>query len=393
MPPITPARPGADSTRSNAPPGTAPPNLSLFELPGQFVEPALHALRLWNTALDAMFYDTAVLATELRWRGEIITAEVAHRAKNNALAAAAPIEGPSFSQLDLSALANPEGCILVVDAGKAPFVTRHDRVDEFIEWANRDGTDLTTVTITGVGSSALGSAAFAWNASVAIGQRVAAIVPGYGVADAVNQALGGWFGFGMHDWIGSLTQKVLAHVSPQLARTGHRLLETTPGHQAMETGGAPEFETGNPASDILHSLIARVSGISVLIGHSKGALAISNALRSLDVAATRRLTVTTFGCPIDETVPARKYVQFLGALDALGWLNSWGHAAERSPVTTHSTNTAIPASMPIAILLRMALASEEQLAGAYAPSAAHGHGAERIDIGGRRRSGTRDVAE
>ena len=56
--------------------------------------------------------------------------------------------------------------------------------------------DVAIATITGVGSSALGSAALAWDISVALRQSVLAIVPGYGVADAVLQGLGGWFGFG-----------------------------------------------------------------------------------------------------------------------------------------------------------------------------------------------------
>jgi hypothetical protein len=52
-------------------------------------------------------------------------------------------------------------------------------------------------TITGVGSSALGSAALAWDISVALQKPVLAIVAGYGVADVFLQALGGWFAFGL----------------------------------------------------------------------------------------------------------------------------------------------------------------------------------------------------
>jgi hypothetical protein len=394
--PATTAAPTRTASSGNAPRGTAPPGLSLFELPSQFIEPTLRALRLWNTALDALFYDTGVLTAELRLRGELVTTEAAH--VTQVARDAAPIPEPSFSKLDLSALANPEGCILVIDSARAPFVTRFDRVDDFIEWTIGPGADLTTVTITGVGSSALGSAAFAWNASVALGKRVAAIVPGYGVADVVNQALGGWYGFGVHDWIGALTQKVLAHASPSMARAGQRLLESTPGHKATETGGPPEFETGSAASDVLHALITHVPGISVLLGHSKGALAIGNALRSLAPATTRRLWVTTFGCPIDESVPVTKYVQFLGSLDPLGLLNAWGHKAERSLISSHSTNTMIPLSMPISVLLRGALASEEQMGDAFLAAsgrpAAHGDAtalSERNDAAGRRRTGPRDV--
>jgi hypothetical protein len=331
--------------------------LGAFELPRPAVEPALRALRLWNILLDALFYDVCVLTMELAWRGELVTTQTARHARPPA-----PIRGPGFKTLDLGALSDPEGCILVVDAARAPFVTRFDRVDEFKTWATGEGADVAIVTITGVGSSAFGSAAFAWNVSTALGRRVAAIVPGYGVADAWNQALGGWFGFGLRDWLGalSLSQQALARTAPITARIGHRLLASIPG-RAVPDDGAPVFRTGSGASDVLHALLDQVPGLTTLIGHSKGALAIGNALRSLDPVITRRLSVATFGCPIDESIPVARYQQFLGALDALGALNAWGHAAAHRPITTHSTNTTIPLSMPIAILTRLALAAPPAL--------------------------------
>jgi|SRR6516164_2007072 len=48
---------------------------------------------------------------------------------------------------------------------------------------------IRVVTVTGVGSSALGSVAFAWNVSETLHEPVAAIVPGYGLADVVPQGL------------------------------------------------------------------------------------------------------------------------------------------------------------------------------------------------------------
>jgi len=45
--------------------------------------------------------------------------------------------------------------------------------------------DVDITTITGVGSSALGSAALAWDVSVALKKQVLAIVPRYGVADVI----------------------------------------------------------------------------------------------------------------------------------------------------------------------------------------------------------------
>ena len=249
--------------------------------------------------------------------------------------------------------ANPEGCLLLVDPARAPFVTRFDRVDEFLAGARAAGFRPAAFTVTGVGSSALGSAAFAWNVATALGQPVLAVVPGYGLADVVNQALGGWFGFGLHNFWASLTQTTLATVAPHAACVGHRLLESTP-HHATSATGAPVFETGSAASDVLHGLLRAFPEVRLLVGHSKGALAIGNALRSLPAETTDQLKVITFGCPIQEDVPAG-YAQFLGAFDPLGQLNAWGNRPEVVIPTQHSTNTGLPFAMLVALLTRAAL--------------------------------------
>jgi hypothetical protein len=335
-----------------------PSFLSLFEIPPFLVEPALRTWRLSNAALDMFFYDTGVLTTELLWRGALVSTLPSPFAEAKGEAQPpAPIQGPSFSLLDLSALSNPEGCILVVDSTKAPFIRRFDRVDDFIAWLKSSGSDIEAVTVTGVGSSAFGSAAFAWNASMALGQRVAAIVPGYGVADVVYQGLGGWYGFGLEGWLEGLVHKMVASLAPSMARIGHGLLQTLPEGSKAQEGGEP-FLTGNPASDVLHALLNDAPQISVLLGHSKGALVIENALRALDESVTSHLRVTTFGCPIGKSAPDTRYVQFLGDFDALGWSNSWGHLPNIRIPTHHSTNTSIPYSMPVAILSRVALAVE-----------------------------------
>ena len=333
-------------------------SLSIFEIPRFLLEPALRAFRLSNAALDAIFYDTGVLTTELLWRGALVSTALRNLASAGGKPVPPPpIQGPSFSVLDLGALSNPEGCIIVVDSAKAPFIQRFDRVDEFIDWLKSAGGDVNAVTITGVGSSALGSAAFAWNASMALGQRVAAIVPGYGVADVIYQGLGGWYGFGFMGWIEGLTHKMVAAAAPSTARIGHGLLQSLPKGAGSQDGGQ-DFLTGNPASDVLHALLNHAPQISVLFGHSKGALVIENALRSLDKSVTSRLWVTTFGCAIDEAAPVARYTQILGSFDSLGWLNSWGNRPEIFIPTHHSTSTSIPFGMPVALLSRFALASE-----------------------------------
>jgi hypothetical protein len=60
-------------------------------------------------------------------------------------------------------------------------------VEKFLESPYQETRDVDIATITGVGSSALGSAALAWDISVALEKPVLAIVPGYGVADVLLQ--------------------------------------------------------------------------------------------------------------------------------------------------------------------------------------------------------------
>jgi hypothetical protein len=137
---------------------------------------------------------------------------------------------------------------------------------------------------------------------------------------------------------------------------GKELARTTPGH-ALAPTGPPVFRHGSAASDDVHAIIQHVPGITRLIGHSKGALAIENALRSLSAERTQKLSVLTFGCVISEELAHKNYAQYLGWIDALGILNSLGNEPESRPFTHHSTNTFIPLSMPVAEFVNGVMAS------------------------------------
>jgi hypothetical protein len=128
---------------------------------------------------------------------------------------------------------------------------------------------------------------------------------------------------------------------------GKDLARSTPGRVPAGTG-APVFRHGSAASDDVHAILDAVPGISRLVGHSKGALAIENALRSLQSPRAETVSVITLGCVIEEEFPQARYEQYLGWLDALGSLNSWNRTPEHRPFTHHSTNTAIPLSMQVA---------------------------------------------
>jgi hypothetical protein len=334
-----------------------PDTFTGFELPRPWIETALRALTLWNTAFDALFYDVSGMATGLFLNGSIIvkTAAVSPSARFSEMT-------KGFGQLDLSALSNPAGSILGVDAGRPPRILQFEDVPNFTRWANAQGQALRTVSVTGVGSSALGSAAFAWNVSTALDEPVAAIVPGYGVADAIQQGLEGCFGVYIW-WIRRMGEEILAHTMPLVARS-HRDLFMTAAGDAEANTDAPMFRYGsgsflptgcNQSSHVLRAILKDVPGINRVFGHSKGVLAIKNALHGLPRETTQRLHIVTFGCAIAEDTPTAGYSQFLGLFDGLGLLSSWGNPSHTLIPTHHSTSTSIPLSMPVSLLTRLAM--------------------------------------
>jgi hypothetical protein len=86
---------------------------------------------------------------------------------------------------------------------------------------------------------------------------VLAIVPGYGIADVVLQGLGGWFAFGLHDFLSSKTliQTGLATAAPQTARIGRELAASIP-QEPTARSGAPIFRYGSGSSDVLLTILA-----------------------------------------------------------------------------------------------------------------------------------------
>jgi hypothetical protein len=311
---------------------TAAP-LSIYEAPRSAAESMVRALRAGNTLFDALFYDVGVFAARMLARGWLVDAD-------SQPAWLAPA-GTGPGEISLSAATDPEGTILIIDAQRSPCILhRFDDVKALIAHAN--SAEIRTMSITGVGSSALGSAAFAWNLSAALGEPVAAIVPGYGVADVVAQSMGGWM-FGYQTWLKQATQTALAEHAPDLARVGRRLMMTAPGR---DPNAAPIFQRGSGSADILHAILEHVPGCQRLYGHSKGALVIENAVRDLPAARAKNLDIVTFGCAIAKSTPAR-YQQVLGCFDLLGLVNSWGNMPTMLVPTQHTTNTMLPLSIPV----------------------------------------------
>ena len=322
------------ATQDDPPTKIAELPLTAFEFPKWLVEPAVRSCRLFNTVLDFIFYDVPALRAALAEKDAPMQAQG---------------EKPPSRIIGFDALSDPEGALLLIDATTAPYVHKYQSVRKFLESPYQESRDVDIASITGVGSSALGSAALGWNISVALEKPVLAIVPGYGVADVVLQGLGGWFAFGLHDFLSSKTliQTGLARAAPETARIGRELAASAP-REPTAPGGAPIFRYGSGSSDALHALLEyREKPFRLLVGHSKGALQISNAIQSLAVERTQGLRVVTLGCPIGENVAGVDYHQYLGLFDALGQLNAWGHWPEHWPPTWHSTNPVLPPAMVV----------------------------------------------
>jgi hypothetical protein len=106
----------------------------------------LCSCRLFNTALDFIFYDVPML------RAALAEKDAPMRAK-----------GEPSRIIDFDALSDPEGSLLLIDATTAPYVHKYQSVRKFLESPYQETRDVDIATITGVGSSALGSAALAWD--------------------------------------------------------------------------------------------------------------------------------------------------------------------------------------------------------------------------------------
>src|SRR5580704_19390966 len=128
----------------DAPTEIAEPPLLTFELPKWLVEPAVRSCRLFNTALDFIFYDVPTLRAALTER------DAPMQARGEKL--------PSRI-VDFDALSDPEGSLLLIDATTAPYVHKYQSVKKFLESPYQETREVDIATITGVGSSALGSAA------------------------------------------------------------------------------------------------------------------------------------------------------------------------------------------------------------------------------------------
>jgi hypothetical protein len=259
-----------------------------------------------NAMLDNFFYDTKRLSLE-------------ERAK-------------------LTPLADREGGIIVVPPSKSSRKIRH--YSKALRFMTKEGASLRAIVVAGVGSSALGTAALARELADALDTDVAGIVSGYGLSEAMSEALGGWFAFGAADRIRQSVERAFVRMRPAALAES-----VTPGSDAAAT--------------LAEILLAAPPKLDTLLAHGKGALVLAHALQRFvedlegeDSPLYKRLHIITLGAVVGVPAEFSHVKQYLGAYDWFGGANSsLGVKHERVPGASHHLNPGFPYHMSVARLL------------------------------------------
>ncbi|WP_422039990.1 hypothetical protein [Roseibium sp.] len=216
---------------------------------------------------------------------------------------------------------NDEGSILVVSPSDR---TRKDAVRKFEDFASfraAPGELLQRFVIAGVGSSDIGAAAFARSVANRYDTPVGAIVAGYGIADLMTEALGGWFVLG---------------AANRMLDTYQRFFNipgsTAPADKPLTTTAAPRLGGNAYQSDtqtLLRLLREPERNVVSVAGHSKGCLSIAYAMNALalgdDEAAlerARQTRVVTVGAVTAFPTGFNNCAQYIGDIDWFGGMNS-----------------------------------------------------------------------
>jgi hypothetical protein len=264
-----------------------------------------------NATLDALFYDVGV-----------VTEAETH---------------------DLAFWLAREGAILkVTPSGYAPLQVCLTKEDFFAA----GGAECAALAVAGVGSSALGAAAFARNVADALGKPVAAVVSGYGLADVMTEAVGGFF------WFGGLNS--IRHAFEGLDELTKRFTLSEPPRVA----DSDWLQLSRDTATVIALLEDRRFTADLLIGHSKGNLVISEALYAIEDQGSaalrtraRKRNIVTVSAKIGMPPAYRRVIDVMGQWDGFGALNSRPDipADYIVPGAWHSTNPDFPLSMGIRV--------------------------------------------
>lgn len=290
-------------------------------------------LKQRNQAVDSLFYDIAALTTD--------------------------------EQARLSPMIDLKGTVIVVSPRAANKEIRHYK--NALRFMMKEGNKVGAIAIAGVGSSVLGTAALARNIADFHGIDVAGIVTGYGVADVMGEALGGWYFYGTIDRIRHAMEKATeSFCSP--------LPEAEPRPAPAPAEGKPKekelfyapidsrflFPGNSDVGTLLDILLARPEKLFLLVGHSKGNLLTSFVLNHMvdELEGDHHpfydeLAVVTLGAVVEIPHQFSHRHQFLGQLDMLGKINSRADEPhEIVPDVSHHLNSSIPYFMSVAEILK-----------------------------------------
>ncbi len=286
--------------------------------------------RLRNAALDWLFYDVGALTPEER---SVLLAED-----------------------------NAEGAIVVVHPRGARGAVSLQKFDTYEDLCAAPGRKLTSFVVSGVGSSDLGAAALARNVADHRGEPVGAVVAGYGMADLLSEAMGGWFYFGsvnagLNRWhrAASSSPERAEAVTATLAamRAGTLSPDALATASQVAAGFSPDTMT------VLRLLTEPERNVGLLVGHSKGCLSIAFALEALEwlkdtaaIGKARAARILTLGAVVEFPVGYDNVVQVIGALDGFGGLNSRPFKpAAFVPGAWHHLNARLPFHLDVAGVL------------------------------------------
>ncbi len=285
----------------------------------------LEALRRRNILLDALFYDVRVVTRE--------------------------------EAADLSPAKAGEGTILIVPPGGGGGLIVCSTIESFFD---AGGEEISTLTVAGVGSSALGTAAFARNVADAIGAPVAAVVSGYGLADLVTEATGGFL------WLTGLT--TLHDLWGRLDRSLDwvRAAATDPN-----AGGADPVVAERDADVVLALLRDERARFDLIVAHSKGNMVVGEALHALQREDRVRSdhigeTVHIVSISSRHQMPrsCRQVTEIVGRWDLIGSFATRRDAPPDVvvPDAWHHTNTDLVGHLPVTRVLKEVLGTGEDAA-------------------------------
>jgi hypothetical protein len=290
-------------------------------------------LKQRNQVIDSFFYDVSTLTADEKAR--------------------------------LSPLVDLKGTVIVVSPRKSNREIRHYK--NALRFMLKEGNTVGAIAIAGVGSSVLGTAALARTIADFHGVDVAGIVTGYGAADVMGEALGGWYFYGTVDRIRHAIEKVTdsfcsplpeAHPSRALALGHGQTTEEEAFYAPVDSRFL--FPGNSDVGTLLDILLARPEKLFLVAGHSKGSLLISFVLGHMvdelegdDHPFFRELAVLTLGAVVDLPEQFVHRHQFLGELDLLGKVNSRADVPHQVVAGAgHHLNPKIPYFMDVAGVLK-----------------------------------------